>query len=320
MGSGDVVLAVDALSKTYRSRARGEVRALDNVSFSVAKGEIIGLLGANGAGKTTSIKSVCGLVTPSSGSITVNGVDAIACRRVAMRHLTAVLEGNRNVYWRLNVRENLEYFAALRGLRARDVRPTIHELVDRFNLVDKAETPAMQLSRGMQQKLALACAVLPDTPLLLLDEPTLGLDVETSHELRSYLRALATENSRSIVLSSHDMHVVRDVCDRVVIINEGRVVADQTIDSLVKLFSARSCRVKLAADLHAPDQERLRADLPGLRFVDDRTIEAVLPDGGAFFELFDALRSAGCEIDAVDSVEPDLEEIFLTIVKGATSK
>ncbi len=292
------------------------MRALEDVSFSVARGEIIGLLGANGAGKTTTIKSVCGLVTPTTGSITVNDVDAVRSRRVAARHFTAVLEGNRTVYWRLNVRENLEYFAALRGLRARDVRSTIDALVERFNLVDKAETPAMQLSRGMQQKLALACAVLPGTPLLLLDEPTLGLDVETSHELRGYLRRLATEDGRTIVLSSHDMQVVRDVCDRVVIINAGRVVADETIDSLVKLFKARSCRVTLTTPLVAPTQAALGAQFQGFRSVDETTIEVVLSDGAAFYELFDLLRSSGCEIDAVDSVDPNLEEIFLSIVKG----
>jgi ABC-2 type transport system ATP-binding protein len=314
------VLAVDGLTKSYRSRTRGEVRALEDVSFSVEAGEIVGLLGANGAGKTTTIKSVCGLVTPSGGAITVNGVDALKSRRAAARHLTAVLEGNRTVYWRLNVRENLEYFAALRGLRARDVRDQIDGLVARFNLVDKAETPALQLSRGMQQKLALACAVLPRTPLLLLDEPTLGLDVETSHELRGYLRGLAADDGRAIVLSSHDMQVVRDVCDRVVIINDGRVVADETIDGLVKLFTARACRVTLEVPIDPASRELLAQQFEGVRFVDDTTIETVLRDGAAFYELFDTLRAHGCEIDAVDTVEPNLEEIFLTIVKGAAPR
>jgi ABC-2 type transport system ATP-binding protein len=311
------VLAVDGLSKSYRSRSRGEVRALEDVSFSVSAGEIVGLLGANGAGKTTAIKSVCGLVTPTAGAIQVNGVDALGSRRVAARHLTAVLEGNRTVYWRLNVRENLEYFAALRGIRVRNARAQIDSLVERFDLTDKAETPAMQLSRGMQQKLALACAVLPGTPLLLLDEPTLGLDVETSHELRGYLRGLAAGDDRAIVLSSHDMQVVRDVCDRVVIINGGRVVADETVDGLMKLFTARSCRIKLAAPAPAVARASLSEEFEGLRFVDDTTIEVVLRDSPAFYELFDLLRSSGCEIDAVDSIDPDLEEIFLTIVKGA---
>ena len=310
------LLDVDGLTKTYRSRSRGEVHALTDVGFSVRAGEVVGLLGANGAGKTTTIKSVCGLVRPTSGSITVDGIDALTSRRAALARITAVLEGNRTVYWRLNVRENLEFFAALRGLRARDVRNDIAELIARFRLDDKAETPAMQLSRGMQQKLALACAVLPGTPLLLLDEPTLGLDVTTSHELRGYLRSLATENGRGILLSSHDMRVVRDVCDRVVIINGGRVVADDTIERLVSLFKARAFRVTLAAPIDLVFHERLVGEFELVRTIDDMTIEVALRDAAEFYLLVDALRAAECTIEAVNSVEPDLEEIFLNIVKA----
>ena len=310
------LLDVDGLTKTFRSRSRGDVRALTDVRFSVGVGEIVGLLGANGAGKTTTIKSVCGLVRPTSGSIIIDGIDAVASRRAALARVTAVLEGNRTVYWRLNVRENLEFFAGLRGLRARSVRDAIDELISRFHLDDKAETPAMHLSRGMQQKLALACAVLPDTPLLLLDEPTLGLDVATSHELRGYLRALATENNRGILLSSHDMHVVRDLCDRVVIINGGRVVADDTIDRLVSLFKARALRVMLAAPLGPATLDRLTSQFEIVRPVDDVTVEVALRDGAELYVLVDELRAAGCTIEAVNSVEPDLEEIFLSIVKA----
>ena len=310
------LLEVADLTKTFRSRSRGEVRAVDGVSFAVRPGEIVGLLGANGAGKTTTIKCILGLVTPTSGAITVDGIDAIGSRRAANGRVTAVLEGNRTVYWRLNVRENLEYFAALRGLRARDVRPTIDELVDRFDLRHKAETPAMQLSRGMQQKLALACAVLPRTPLLLLDEPTLGLDVETSHELRRYLRGLAEDDGRAILLSSHDMHVVREVCDRVVIVNGGRVVADNTVGELLKLFTVRACRVTLSEPLDQATHAGLDATFDVVRAVDDVTVEVALRDPSEFYRLFDDLRGAGCTIEAIDSVEPDLEEIFLSIVKG----
>jgi ABC-2 type transport system ATP-binding protein len=219
------------------------------------------------------------------------------------------------VYWRLNVRENLEFFAGLRGIRRSDAGAAIDELIRRFDLVDKAETPAMQLSRGMQQKLALACAVLPGTPLLLLDEPTLGLDVSTSYELRTYLRTLVADGDRGILLSSHDMHVVRDVCDRVVIINGGRVVADGTIQRLVSLFRARACRVALAAPIAEDVRDRLTGRFEVVRAIDATTIEVALRDGTEYYALVDELRAAGCTIEAIDSVEPDLEEIFLKIVQ-----
>ena len=308
------LLEVDDVSKVYRSRSRGEVRAVDGVTFHLDAGEVVGILGANGAGKTTTIKSVCGLVRPTSGAITIDGIDALARRRAAAAKVTAVLEGNRTVYWRLNVRENLEYFAALRGISARTARPVIDELVRRFTLEDKKETPAMHLSRGMQQKLALACAVLPGTPLLLLDEPTLGLDVETSHELRGYLRGLARDDGRGILLSSHDMQVVRDVCDRVVIINGGRVVADDTIQNLVRLFKARSISVALDAPLDEQTATTLRSTFDVVRPVDATTIEVALRESGDLYALTDLLRGAGRTIEAISTIEPDLEEIFLKIV------
>ena len=312
------LLDVADVSKVYRSRSRGEVRAVDGVTFHVDAGEVVGILGANGAGKTTTIKSVCGLVRPTTGAIAIDGIDALARRRQAATKVTAVLEGNRTVYWRLGVRENLEFFAALRGISARDARPRIDDLVTRFSLDAKKETPAMQLSRGMQQKLALACAVLPGTPLLLLDEPTLGLDVETSHELRGYLRRLAVEDGRGILLSSHDMQVVRDVCDRVVIINGGRVVADDTIDNLLRLFKARVLRVELDAPLDELTADALRARFEVVRPVDAMTIEVALRESGDLYVLIDVLRAAGRTVEAISTIEPDLEEIFLKIVATET--
>ena len=312
------LLVVEDLSKTYHSRTRGDVQALDGVSFRLNAGEIVGLLGANGAGKTSTIKAVCGLVRPTKGGIVIDGIDAIASRRSAASRLAAVLEGNRTVYWRLTVRENLEYFAALRGIRAKRVRAKIDELVERFHLEDKADTPAMKLSRGMQQKLALACAVLPGTPLLLLDEPTLGLDVEISYELRGYLRELATDG-RGILLSSHDMQVVRDVCDRVVIMNSGRVVADDAIRNLVALFKARAVRICLESPLPDEALSRLASTFGAVRIDDEadrHCIQIALRDASEFYRLVDELRATGAIIESVDSVEADLEEIFLSIVKG----
>ena len=115
------VLRVEGLTKTYRSRRAPEIRAVSDVSFEACGGEVLGLLGPNGAGKTTTIKMIAGLIRPTPGSVEVAGVDAVRSRRAAARQTAVVLEGNRNVYWRLTVRENLDYFAALRGLRRREM-------------------------------------------------------------------------------------------------------------------------------------------------------------------------------------------------------
>jgi ABC-2 type transport system ATP-binding protein len=317
-GDGTPFLAVEGLAKTYRSRRGAEVRAVSEVSFTAGRGQVLGLLGPNGAGKTTTIKSIAGLIRPSAGSILIGGFDALAQSRLAARQTAVVLEGNRNVYWRLTVRENLDYFAALRGLRRRQVAALAAELIERFRLADKADVVAMKLSRGMQQKLALACAVVVGAPLLLLDEPTLGLDVEISYELRSYLRSLAAVDGCCVVVSSHDLSLVSEVCDRAVIITGGRVVADDTISGLVGVFNAIAVRLRLSSPL-APAVSHALTERFGLTSSTDATgrvtVEVALADSDTLYEFLDQLRRAGAVIESLVGAEPELEDVFLSILE-----
>ena len=211
------------LMKSYKKRKSKEyIQAVNDISFTVNKGEIVGLLGPNGAGKTTTIKMICGLLIPDAGTITINGMDNREKRLGALRHISAVLEGNRNLYWRLTVRENLEYFAGNRGASRKDVAQQIEVLLTSFHLKEKEHELVNRLSRGMQQKLAIAVAMLADSDVILLDEPTLGLDVETGYEVRELLRTIVDEYNRTIIISSHDMNVIQELCDRTVIINDGK--------------------------------------------------------------------------------------------------
>ncbi len=313
------VLRVKNLKKIYRSRRRGETIAVDGVSFKVHKNEVVGLLGPNGAGKTTIIKSICTILRPTSGEIWVDGIDAIRNPCAALEKVTAVLEGNRNVYWRLTVRDNLEFFAGLQGQSLRSVRAYIDELIELFNLKEKVNEQARALSRGMQQKLAVACALVKRTPILLLDEPTLGLDVETSYELRWILKRMAERGERTILLSSHDMNVVQDICERVIIINHGKIVVDDKIENLQKLFTASAYRFEIAGHLSPQQQHKLTEQFDMIKISADgsRTIiEAELLNSQKVYEIIDVLRENGCQLESVGKQYPDLEEIFLRIVKG----
>lgn len=313
------IIEVSGLRKVFRSRRRGDVVAVEDVGFTASRGEILGLLGPNGAGKTTTIKSICGLVTPDAGRISVDGVDAAAHPRRAMTKIAAVLEGNRNVYWRLTPRENLEFFAALQGIPRRSVKGEIDTLIERFGLGAKRSAEARTLSRGMQQKLAVACAFVKGTPVLLLDEPTLGLDVETSHELRTMLRDMAAAEGRTILLSSHDMEVVQDVCQRVLIVSDGRVVTADRVDNLLDLFRVRAYRFTVEGSLGDRQQELLRTWFPALDVSVDggrTTIDVELLESARFYDLVDALRRAGAVVESVDRRDPNLGEVFLKIVRG----
>src|SRR6056297_3170111 len=153
--AAEAVLVVDDLQKTY-GEGEDAVRAVDGVSLTVRRGEVVGVLGPNGAGKTTTIKSILGLVVPSGGTVEVAGVDAHENPRGVYRHVGAMLEGARNVYWRLTVRENLEFFAALGGQDPSAARDRHDELLERFDLAEKADQPVNDLSRGQKQKVSLA--------------------------------------------------------------------------------------------------------------------------------------------------------------------
>lgn len=293
--------------------------AVDDVGFGVSAGEVVGLLGPNGAGKTTTIKCLCTLIIPTSGTIVIDGVDAVQWPRAAVSKVSAVLEGNRNIYWRMTVKENLEFFAALNGVGMNQIRSYREELIERFDLSSKATTAARMLSRGMQQKLAVACAFIKQTPVLLLDEPTLGLDVETSHELRLHLKEMASAGERTILLSSHDMDVVQDVCDRVIIINEGRIVTDDRVANLLELFKARAYLFEVGGLLSDSQRMELARTFPMSEISSDAhstSIRVELLEPNSLFELIDLLRRCEVTIESIGRMDPDLEEIFLRIVKG----
>lgn len=160
--------------------------------------------------------------------------------RAGIQYVSAVLEGNRNIYWRLTVRENLQFFAGLHGVSSRSVRRRIDELIERFGLTEKEKSQARYLSRGMQQKLALACCLTKETPILILDEPTMGLDVESSSELRELVAKLGRKEKKTVLLSSHNMNLVKNVCERVIIISRGRIIADNRIENLIDIFEVQA--------------------------------------------------------------------------------
>lgn len=250
---------VQNLRKTF-GNGDEVVTAVDDVSFKIEQGEIVGLLGPNGAGKTTIIKSILGLVLPDSGEVRVNGTNVLETPAEMYQSAAAMLEGARNTYWRLTVRENLRFFTVIGGSIPTNQRKRHDELLRMLELEDRADTVVNDLSRGMKGKVSLAVTLARDTPIVFLDEPTLGLDVEASYELRSELRRLADDESRTIVVSSHDMEVIEKVCDRVIILYDGIVLIDKQVEALLDLFKTQAFQLtQLWADWQQahPDESYL---------------------------------------------------------------
>jgi ABC-2 type transport system ATP-binding protein len=306
-------IAVEGLRKQFGEGDEAVV-AVDDVSFDVEQGSVVGLLGPNGAGKTTTIKSILGMVLPDEGDVHLHGLDVYDRPRQAYAHVDAMLEGARNDYWRLTVRENLRYFATIGGVDPDSVETRHDRLLEKLDLAEKADTAVRDLSRGMKQKVSLASVLAGSADVVFLDEPTLGLDVESSLTLRRELQRIVHERDLTVVVSSHDMDVIEDVCDRVVIMREGEVIADDDVASLLQSFETRGYRIT------SPDiDEALLAELRGAFDVVDvqRTAEKVRIEvatgSDGFYELVAELRQHDVTLDAVDTVEVDLEDVFVEL-------
>ncbi|MGQ0568652.1 MAG: ABC transporter ATP-binding protein [Armatimonadota bacterium] len=225
----------DGVTRRFPARRKtqeAEVKALDGVSLTVAPGTLFGLLGPNGAGKTTLLRLVSTLLAPSSGRVEVLGCDTVHQAEGVRRRLGAVLGGERSVYWRLTGRENLRYAGALYDLQLSVAAQRAEELLRLVDLSERADDLVERYSTGMRHRLALARALMPDPPLLILDEPTAGLDPHAAVAMRGLLAMLSRDRTRTIVMATHNMMEAERLCDVVAILDRGRLVALDTPDVL----------------------------------------------------------------------------------------
>ncbi len=250
------MLIVDGVSKVYQSKVREklwkttykEVKAVEDLSFQIEPGKIIGLLGMNGAGKTTTIKMCTTLLEPNSGSITVDGYDAVKDDRKVKSLVNMIAGGERMLYWRLTGRENLNYFGNLYGIKEATLKQRIDLLLKEVGLEDAADTPVEQYSKGMKQRLQIARGLINDPKYLFLDEPTLGLDAPIAKHLRSYVKTLAKEKNKGVLLTSHYIDEVEELCDEVYILDKGRLILHDTPERLTaSVFKENSLHIWVPA-------------------------------------------------------------------------
>lgn len=305
-----LILEAQHLQKNYRSNQK-VFTAVEDVSLTLASGQVLAFLGPNGAGKTTTIKMIAGLVLPDAGRVNVAGLDPHRNSR-ALRSIGAVLEGNRNVYWRLTPEENLEYFGVLRGLSQATARQRGRELLERFDLVEKRKTLVQALSRGMQQKLAIAVALIHNPKLLLLDEPTLGLDVEATQSVKQLVREIAAEG-RAILLTTHQLDIAEELSDRVALINQGRIVVEEPTTELIRQFSGIAYRIALGQSLDADRFSKLEA--LGVTITDSEAAitQMVVPQPDLLYTVLDILRPL--PIEQIERDQANLTDIFLKLVR-----
>ncbi|WP_102399920.1 ABC transporter ATP-binding protein [Haloimpatiens massiliensis] len=304
--------------KLFKKTDKKEFKAVDDVSFHINKGEVFGLLGPNGAGKTTTIKMITGLLRPTDGSVTVMGKDVDKNPMEALSNIGTVLAGDRSIYWKLSARENLEYFAALYGCNKKEAKDRTQKVLERLGLKDKADELVEKYSTGMKQKVALGKALIPNAPVVLLDEPTLGLDPQAAINLREIILEIKNEG-RTVLLTTHYMEEADFLSDRIAIIDGGKIIALDTPENLKrKLNEVKTLNVEVdGSDKKLLDEIKEIKDIKNVVSKYDEAGRRYIlnihhMDGDVVIQkIIDCVSNNNKKILSMNVKEPSLEDVFI---------
>ncbi len=299
------VIKVNSLTRKF-----GNLTAVDSINFQVNKGEIFGFLGPNGAGKTTTIRILTGVIEPTSGSATIHGHD-IRKESILSREHIAVVPEQANVYLDLSVWRNLMLMAELHGVPRNRRISEGERLLDTLGLLNKKDSKARELSKGLKQRLMLCAALVTDPEVLFLDEPTSGLDVHSAKLIRKILRELNSDDL-TVFLTTHNMIEAGDICSRVAIINNGRIAAIDTPGNLRSMVRKRHY-VEAVFRENAPPLKKLES-IPGVTRVefDKEVFRLYTETPGSVATLLVVLTlDLGLELEQLNTRKPSLEDVFL---------
>jgi ABC-2 type transport system ATP-binding protein len=330
----DFAIQTENLSRIYKIRGGKkkepkELSALQDVNLEVRRGELFGLLGPNGAGKTTLIKILTTLLSPSSGHAYVAGFDVEKQPDKVRPRINMVSGGESSGYGLLTVRENLWMFAQFYGLNTADANRRIKELLEIVGLADRINTKSSDLSTGLRQKMNIVRGFLTDPDVLFLDEPTLGLDVGASREVRRFIRKWVDESNlaqqsgngdaRTLMLTTHYMVEADELCDRVAIINRGKVLACDTPATLKQRLRGDAIFRMEVSPLNGFGVENFEA-MPGVVKVVHRpqdgfaSLELILAQDDVLGPVISSMTAAGIRILNLQKREPTLEDVFVDLV------
>jgi ABC-2 type transport system ATP-binding protein len=304
--------------KFFRTIEKKEFKAVDDVNFDIYKGEIFGLLGPNGAGKTSTIKMITGLLKPTSGEVLVMGTDVEKKPMEALKNIGTVLAGDRSVYWKLTARENLEYFGSLYGLNKKEAARRTDAILKRLGFNGKEDELVEKFSTGMKQKVALGKALIPNAPVVLLDEPTLGLDPQSALNLREIILDIKREG-RTVLLTTHYMEEADFLCDRIAIIDGGKIIA---LDTPEKLKSSMNDIKSIKIDLSTASDKLVEAikQMDSVEKVikeykeESRSYTLIIhhTDGNTIIQkIIDSISQNKSQILNINVIEPSLEDVFI---------
>ncbi|MDN5790442.1 MAG: ABC transporter ATP-binding protein [Micrococcales bacterium] len=310
-GDGDVLLVTDL------SRRFGDLIAVDGVSFRVGRGETYGLLGPNGAGKTTTISMVAGLIEADAGTVTVKGHRMGPARVEPKRHIGLVPQ-ELAIYPELTARENLTFFGRLQGMSGTTLASRVEDVLDVIGLSDRAKDPTKEFSGGMKRRLNIGIGLLHEPELLILDEPTVGVDPQSRNSILESVESLSTAGM-AVLYTTHYMEEAERLCDRIGIIDSGLLQAEGTRDELIRLTGdVDHIRLDGSGDTVAAEAALLA--LPAVEQVDRErhTLHLAVHDAPtAIAEIVTEATSAGMRLNDVQITRPNLESVFLRLTGKA---
>ncbi|MCI0611025.1 MAG: ATP-binding cassette domain-containing protein [Anaerolineae bacterium] len=307
-----------------RREPKAMFTAVNGVDLQIQRGEIFGLLGPNGAGKSTTIRMLCTLLEPTSGTARVNGFDIVKQANDVRRSLGTLLAGERSIYWKLSGRENLEYFAALYHIPQPIAKNRVEELIERMELKDRANELVEKYSTGMRQRVAVAKALLARPPILLLDEPTLGLDPQAARRLRELIAELKQEG-HTILLTTHYMEEADLLSDRIGIIDSGKVIALDTPEGLKHRIEQKEVIRLEVTGWHDEIADKLKSISGIENLISRQEGEADLWEvnmqahnsRAAIPRIVEHISGNGTRLVNMNIVKPSLEDVFIHLTGKA---
>lgn len=308
----DAILKVDGLKKSF-----DDIHAVRSVSFHIDEGETYGLLGPNGAGKTTSISMIAGLLERDAGSVKVAGHD-LDISSVDEKQAIGLVPQDLAIYPDLSARENLDFFARLYGLSKDAIKSRVAEVLEVIGLTDRGDDLAKEYSGGMQRRLNIGIGLLHRPQLLILDEPTVGVDPQSRNAILESVERLSQEGM-AVLYTTHYMEEAERLCDRVAIIDEGEIKAEGTRRELVQMVGEKD-KVRIGATTALDEAAEAASGVAGVvkASVEDHSIALLAEDASAILpELLARITAAGTSISSVEVEEPNLEAVFLHVTGKA---
>jgi len=301
----EIIIEIRELTKVY-----GSLTAVDHLNLTIRKGEIFGLLGPNGAGKTTTILMLMGLSEPTSGSVRVAGLDPVR-QALGVKRVVGYMPDNMGFYGDLTGRENLFYTARLNGIPTDDAKNRIHQLLTKVGLQEAADRRVREYSKGMRQRLGIADVLIKNPEIIFLDEPTLGLDPEGTKELLNLIFELGKNEGKTVLISSHLLHQVQAICDRVGIFVKGKLVAVGSISELAKQIGSEVIVELKTSDMANFPTDAVKA-IPGISSVqiDKEMIVIKSTDSEIAPKIVRELSSRNIDVYHIRTRNSDLDDIY----------